>query len=458
MKSIFLKTFFNSMFLTLAVICVAFLMIYLLMPRLYTGYKEELLEEDIEEVCKQAEGKSLNEVKRIAVRKADKKSYLLNIYDGNGESLVSYGVQTVTSFTVDTETADIEQEESEYEVKINVLSKDRIVRDLDNRELMVVFMTSLEPVDEARNVILRLLPIVLLISVLLTVGVSYIHAKRITGPIGNISKAVRKMKTLDRDASCTVGSGDEIGNLAENINELYGRLMKAIDDLQEEYDQKTAADKERVDLMLAVSHEIKTPLTSVRGMLECMQYNVGVYKDHETYLKECVDKVDEMTKLINDTLATSKLGLSDVGNAEEIDLKELFYEIKREYELIAMKRGVVIDTEDLSGKSISAPPDLFKKAVSNIVSNAVKYSDKGKNVRIYMSDEKLVVENSCTPLKKEEIESMFLPFVRKDGNEESGHGLGLYITDRILKVCGIGYSFVPFENGMRFVMDFTDED
>ena len=65
------------------------------------------------------------------------------------------------------------------------------------------------------------------------------------------------------------------------------------------------------------------------------------------------------------------------------------------------------------------------------------------------------MENRCTPLKEEEIAGMFLPFVRKEGSEEAGHGLGLYVTDRILKVCGLDYSFKPFENGMRFTIDIS---
>ena len=442
------------MFLTLAVICVSFLLMYLLMPRLYTGYRNDLLTEDIDEVIKNAEGRSLGDIKSIAIRKADEKGYLLNIYDGNGDTVVSHGLRTVTSYTVDSQSAvnGADGQSSSFEIEINVLSEECLIKDSSGSSYSVVFMASLEPVDEAKNVILRLLPIVLAISILLTVLFSYIHARRITGPIGDISRAVRKMKNLDRDAACSRTSTDEIGNLAENINELYGRLMKAIDDLQAEYNSKTAADKDRIDLMLAVSHEIKTPLTSVRGMLECMQYNVGVYSDHETYLKECVDKVDEMTKLINETLAASKLGLSPAEQNDEVDLNKLAEELKSEYELIAMKRGVSIESGDFFGKKICTSRELLKKALSNIVSNAVKYSDKGNKVRICMSGEDLVIENICTPLKKEETESMFLPFVRKENNEEAGHGLGLYITDRILKVCGLDYSFEPFEKGMRFTI------
>ena len=456
MKSIFSKTFFSSMFLTLAVICVSFLLMYLLMPRLYIGYKEDMLEEDVDEILRQADGKELNVIKSLAVSVADKKGYVLNIYNGNGEAVVSHGLQTVTYYMMDMGTSVTEESTSEYEININVLSKEISINDSEGKTFSVVFSTSLEPVDEAKNVILRLLPIVLAISVFLTVAFSYMHAKRITGPIGDISGAVKKMKDFDRDALCNPDSKDEIADLAENINELYRRLMKAIDDLQEEYNQKTAIDKEKVDLMLAVSHEIKTPLTSVRGMLECMQYNVGVYKDHETYLKECVDKVDEMTRLINDTLATSKLGLSNIDRKDTVDLKEIISELKSEYELIAMKRKVTFDIGDFKGKKIVTSSELFRKALSNIISNAVKYSDKGEKVKIYATEKSLVIENKCIPLKHEEIESMFLPFVRKDGNEEGGHGLGLYITDRILKVCGIEYSFEPFENGMRFILNDPD--
>ncbi len=454
MKSIFSKTFFSSMFLTLAVICVSFLLMYLLMPRLYVGYKNDMLAGDLDEIGSRSEGQQLNEIKRIAAAKADEKGYMLSICDRDGNEVAAHGLQTVTSYTVDIGPAgnSTAVDEGEYEIAVNVLSDERKVRDAEGNELTVVLFSSLEPVDEAKNVILRLLPIVLAISVILTALFSYIHAKRITGPVESISESVKKMKTLDRDACCGSVSEDEIGGLAANINELYGRLMKAIDDLQAEYGRQTADDKEKIDFMLALSHELKTPLTSVRGMLECMQYNVGVYSDHETYLKECTDKVDEMTKLLNETLAASKLGVSGAGEAEEIDIRELINELRAEYELIAMKRGVGFDIGDISGKHVIAPRELMKKALSNIISNAFKYSDKDENVKIFADADRLVIENVCPPLNAEEAQSMFLPFVRKEGSAEGGHGLGLYITDRILKVCGPEYSFEPFEKGMRFTI------
>ncbi|MBO4389420.1 MAG: HAMP domain-containing histidine kinase [Lachnospiraceae bacterium] len=449
MKSIFSKTFFSSIILTLAVVGLSFLLIWLLMPRLYIRYKEQLLESDLREILMEGEGKDLTEIKKLVSKVADRKNYVADLYDQSGEMIMNHGLQTVTSYTMEADGTS-EEQIGEYQITVRVLSKDGTIRDSGQETYSLVLLSSLEPVDEAKDVILRLLPMVLAISVLLTVLFSYVHARMITGPIGNISSTVKKMKTLDRDALCDTGSEDEIGNLAGNINELYGRLMRSIDELQEEYDRKTAMEKERMDLMLAVSHELKTPLTSVKGMLECMQYNVGVYKDHETYLKECVDKVDEMTGLISETLAASKLGISEVGVKEPVDLGETVAELISEYELIALKRGVSFETGDFGGKKLMTSRELFQKALSNIISNAVKYSDRNGVVRIRLSEAHLVVENPCTPLKKEELEGLFLPFVRKEENEEGGHGLGLYLTDRILKVCGIEYRFEPFEGGMRF--------
>ncbi|MBP5159659.1 MAG: HAMP domain-containing histidine kinase [Lachnospiraceae bacterium] len=466
MKSIFSKTFLSSMLLTLAVVCISFVCVYLLMPRLYVSYKEEQLADDAAAV-KELGGSSFEEIRQFAVARADERGYHLNIYDRNGETLVSHGLQTVTSFTVEAET-DIGEDgdsgasvtvrdadggsssEASFEVEVSVITGDCTVTDADGEELLVVFEASLEPVDEAVSVVLRLLPIVLAISVLLAALASWLHARRITGPVRSIQRSVEEMKMLDRSAVCSCDSKDEIGKLSAGINELYSRLLRAIDDLREEYDDKTASDKEKIDLMLAVSHEIKTPLTSVRGMLECMQYDVGVYRDHETYLGECVGKIDEMTQLLNETLSASKLGLSGIKTEDEVDIEKLVSELVSEYELIAMKRGVSFETEGLAGARLTTSAELFGKALSNVVSNAVKYSREGGKVRIYVTAGRLVVENVCVPLKKEEADSMFLPFVRGEGSSEGGHGLGLYITDRILRVCGVDYSFEPFEEGMRF--------
>lgn len=105
--------------------------------------------------------------------------------------------------------------------------------------------------------------------------------------------------------------------------------------------------------------------------------------------------------------------------------------------------------------SLSVGP--FSKAVSNVLANAVTYTEAGKAVSVYMDGHSLVIENECTPIPDKEICRLFAPFYRPDfsrSRENGGNGLGLYITDTLLTSMKISYSFVPMSSpqGMRFTI------
>ena len=453
------------MSLILVVILLSFALLYFLMPRLYRSEKKKALRKDAETLVSEVSGQPISAAQQKLSALFRNKGYSVMLLDSSSNTVFSGDVQIANPYAVseyisvagDPGTQDMESS-TDVVVDVDIFTEERTFTDASGDTYTVVLTTSLQPVDEAKDVIIKVIPIVLLCAVLLAALASYIYAKKITGPIREISGSVMNMKTLDPEVRCRTKTGDEIEVLSENINELYGRLLSALDHLKKEYDGKAEQDKEKIDFMLAVSHELKTPLTAVRGELECMLHNIGIYADRETYLQESINKVDEMTALINDTLDASKIGLrASDEEKKRIGLQELSEKLAGEYELIAMSKGVTIEVGDLHGARVMASPDLMEKALSNILSNAVKYSDPDKNVRIFLEDGWYVVENICVPIPEEEIPGLFQPFVRKKGNTESGHGLGLYIVDRILKVSGLDYGFKCFSGGMRFRIKVNPE-
>jgi signal transduction histidine kinase len=264
------------------------------------------------------------------------------------------------------------------------------------------------------------------------------------------------MKALEKDAVCEVRSSDEIGELAGNVNELYGRLLTTINDLQNEIQKVASADKDKIDFMLTISHELKTPLTAIKGMIEGMIHNVGVYKDRDEYLALCGENIDALTALLNEILDASKLELSpSPEDYVNTSIGELVKSTAARHEMIVLSKQAKINIMVEKELSCVLPVVLFSKALSNIISNAVIYADTGSKVSIYVSEGRLIVENFCTPLSQEEIRHAFEPFYSGENGDTSragGHGLGLYLTERILKVCGFPFEFIPFDRGMRFVI------
>ena len=103
---------------------------------------------------------------------------------------------------------------------------------------------------------------------------------------------------IDRQAKLKVNSKDEIGDLKNQINILYQRLLGVIDDLDEKNKAMLELEKKKVEFLRATSHELKTPLASLNVILENMRYNIGKYKDRDKYLDESLQIVDKLSKMI----------------------------------------------------------------------------------------------------------------------------------------------------------------
>nr|WP_330397745.1 HAMP domain-containing sensor histidine kinase [Acutalibacter muris] len=215
-------------------------------------------------------------------------------------------------------------------------------------------------------------------------------------------------------------------------------------------------ERAKVDFLRAASHELKTPVTALNATLENMILGVGKYQDYAIYLPECKEMVEQLSGMIQEILETSRLNLAGESPAK-VDLSELLTELCEPYRLIAAAHQVTF-TLDLPEQSpAKLPVGPFSKAVSNIVANAVAYTEAGKDVSVYMDGERLIIENECEPIPDCEIHRLFEPFYRPDfsrSREDGGNGLGLYIVDTLLKSMDIPYSFKPLEMpaGMRFTI------
>ncbi len=108
------------------------------------------------------------------------------------------------------------------------------------------------------------------------------------------------MKQMQADAYCQVDSEDEIGELASNINRLYDTLGATILSLEQEIQNVSRAETQKLDFLRSASHELKTPLTRLSIMLENMRLGIGRYKDRELYLQKCEDEVRRLSQMVQD--------------------------------------------------------------------------------------------------------------------------------------------------------------
>ena len=315
-----------------------------------------------------------------------------------------------------------------------------------------------EPAGLMKSAMLRALPLSVICCVFFSVLCAYFFSKGTTSSIRQLSKAVKKMSELDQSAQCLISSQDELGELANDVNQLYHRLLCMIENLELEKEKTSENERAKIDFLRSASHELKTPVTALNAMLENMILGVGRYQDYDDCLPECKAITERLSEMIHEILETSKLSVSTKNAVPiKINVSELLASLCEPYQLIATTHGVQFHLKIDDAVSVELPIHEFSKALSNILGNAVGYTPNGKCVSVYLRAHMIVVENECTPISKEELPHLFEPFYRPDfsrSRETGGNGLGLYIVATIFRALNVPYSFTPMEQpqGMRFTI------
>ncbi len=297
--------------------------------------------------------------------------------------------------------------------------------------------STLSEVDMPRLItqtMLKTFPISILCCAAISALFSYFFSRGITTPILSLSKSANQMLKLEPDAKAIVSSKDEIGALATDINNLYQSLLLTIRNLELEKEKVSLAEKEKIDFLRTASHELKTPVTELNATLENMILGIGEYRSR----------------------------LQTQGNNEpcsNFSLSALLTELCEPYRLIAEAKGVKFKIELSSDAFVYLPESQLKKAISNILSNAVNYTEAGQSILVVFDKNKLSVSNECSVLPPEQLQHIFEPFYRPDlahSQATGGNGLGLYIVQTILDKLRLKYQFVPMPNdrGMSFTIQF----
>ena len=324
----------------------------------------------------------------------------------------------------------------------SLVIEERKIQTKEGKDLTLQFLATVDSQKEARDISLGFLPYSLLASFVLSLIASYLYARMISAPILEIKQMTKRMKRLDRTASLPIHSQDEIGVLKKQINDLYHHLLEVIDNLEQQKQENLKLEQMKVEFLRGASHELKTPLASLKIILENMRDKVGRYKDRDRYLSVSLDIVDEMNQIVLEILSLSsvqELG----GDKEWIQLDDVVNRILTQNQVLVENRSLSIDNY-LPATSIFMNLAILKLVLSNIISNAVKHSDKGGVIRIGLENEgtDFVIEN--TSVSKENIST-------KAQSKKEG-GLGLFVVKYLLEHEELSYRFEESSTGRRFVM------
>lgn len=239
-------------------------------------------------------------------------------------------------------------------------------------EAYIQFVSTADMKKDAKDLSLGILPYSLLISFFVSIIVSIIYARAIKRNIDEIKETTDKMMTLDKTAYLTVDSKNEVGELKSQINQLYSTLLESIGDLELKNKEILELERLKYNFFRGASHELKTPLASLKIILENMKFNIGKYKDRDAYITNCIEIVDGLTQNISQILHISSI--EHMKNDEElIEIKPTLVDVLKKYELLIDQKNIKVNNS-ISDEKIFIGRSALKIILSNLVGNAVKYT------------------------------------------------------------------------------------
>ena len=317
---------------------------------------------------------------------------------------------------------------------------------------------------QTEEAIQRTLPVLCLVVLLGSIVSAFFYSWYMTAPIKKVSKLSKQMADMDFSGFCSPGRTDEIGVLSDSLNTLSRKLETALSELREanqklqaDIDMERQLERQRVEFFSAASHELKTPITIIKGQLQGMLYQVGRYKDRETYLAQSLEVTDNLEKMVQELLTISRLDTPGYAfNPSHIHLDELIQNRLTANEDLFMQRELTVEKDISPEVCILGDLQLLQKAVDNLLGNAAAYSPAGERitVKVWQTAEKahLTIENTGVHIPGGDIPKLFEAFYRVEqsrNRQTGGTGLGLYIVKTILDLHGAA---IKIENTAQGVM------
>lgn len=284
--------------------------------------------------------------------------------------------------------------------------------------------------DSIRQVYLDVLLSACVSVIFSFLAVSYITG-RMTKPITDMNNIVRRFSKGEFDARVKIVSRDEVGQLGQSFNVMA--------------DELDTLEHSRRSFVANVSHELRSPLTSMRGFLEAMQDGTVPQEEYGKYLGIVLDETKRMTAMVNDLLDLARIESGQtVLKLEAFDINELIIRTLLTFEARINAANIEVQMDfEAEHTVVEADPDQIAQVVRNLVDNAIKFSPKGgtltlktevgkKDVRIYVQDEGVGIAPEDLPY----VFDRFYKAEKAHTPSGSSTGIGLSIVKRIVEQHG----------------------
>ena len=300
--------------------------------------------------------------------------------------------------------------------------------------------------------------ILIVLIILLTAFVTVVWLYRsLIRPLNVLRMATSNMKRGNLDFTISGSPDDELGQLCEEFEEMRVRLKEQID-ARMKYEQDT------IELISNISHDLKTPLTAIKGYAEGIMDGVADCEEKRNkYIRTIYTKASDMSVLVDELSLYSKIDSNIIPyNFDRLDINAYFMDCVEEQSLDMEVKGITmkLESEVPAGTFVKADSEQLRRVVNNIIGNAVKYMDKPSgSITIRLIPRKCCVKievaDNGPGIAETDIEHIFERFYRADssrGTRKGGSGLGLAIVKKIIEDHGgeVGASSTPGEGSTIF--------
>jgi len=307
----------------------------------------------------------------------------------------------------------------------------------------------------AQDIIIAIVLILILTAAILTIWIY----TGISAPLKKLTEATQHIKVGDLDFALEVQGNDEFNNLFQDFEEMRQQL-------RENSEEKIKFDRENKELISNISHDLKTPITAVKGYVEGIMDGVADTPEKmDKYIRTIYNKSNEMDRLINELTFYSKIDTNRIPYTfTKINVTDYFDDCIEEVGLELESQNIELSYFNYADKDtlVIADAEQLKRVINNIISNSVKYLDKPKGyISIRVKDVgdfiQVEIEDNGRGIAAKDLPSIFYRFYRTDASRNSsqgGSGIGLSIVKKIIEDHG-GKIWASSKLGAGTVMFFV---
>ncbi len=365
--------------------------------------------------------------------------YIVSV--GMGKSTNGYGMKS-TQYAHNFDSNMGSSANSKEYVKINLFDKIQDVFGISGNMFIVIFVT------------------VIISGVFFFVIYFMLFSRRVTLDLSYISEKIKNISNGDMAEKLDFNRDDEIGDIAESVNEMSLQIKSLMDSERE-------ALKVNKDLITCVAHDLRTPITSVIGYLQlAVDEDKYSAEERKKYAAIATQKANRLEKMIQDLFSYTKIMSGEVKPQFcQIDLVKLVEQMIEEFYPILTDNELECSFyKDIDSLVINADPALIARAVSNLLSNAAKYGRDGKRIMIKLKlkdgNINLLVTNYGLVIPKDSIEHVFEKFYRVEDSrslQTGGTGLGLNIAKEVIGLHGGSILVKSDIKGTTFMIVLPEE-